>query len=87
MERLLKLELEGTIVGILHIFNDSLSDVVQSDETKILYGQDFFYEDLLGLKFKITPFSFFQPNSRAAEVLYETVREYIGDIKLSLIHI
>ena len=81
VERLLKLELEGTIVGILHIFNDSLSDVVQSDETKILYGQDFFYEDLLGLKFKITPFSFFQPNSRAAEVLYETVREYIGDIK------
>ena len=35
VERLLKLELEGTIVGILHIFNDSLSDVVQSDETKI----------------------------------------------------
>ena len=35
---------------------------------------------LLGLEFKITPFSFFQPNSKGAEVLYETVREYIGDI-------
>ena len=60
--------------------NDSLSDVVKSDETRILYGQDFFYEKLLGLEFKITPFSFFQPNSKGAEVLYETVREYIGDI-------
>lgn len=80
VDALLALELEGKIVGILHILNDSLSDVVQSDETKILYGQDFFYEKLLGLEFKITPFSFFQPNSRAAEVLYSTVRDYIGDI-------
>ncbi len=80
VEELLALELEGKIVGILHILNDSLSDVVKSDEIRILYGQDFFYEKLLGLEFKITPFSFFQPNSKGAEVLYETVREYIGDI-------
>lgn len=79
--RLLALPLEGEIVGILHIINDSLSDTVRSDETRILYGQDYFYEEILGLKFKITPFSFFQPNSYAAEVLYETAREYIGDTK------
>ena len=79
-EQLLQLPLEGKIVGILHILNDSLSDVVKSDETRVLYGQDFFYEKLLGLQFKITPFSFFQPNTKGAEVLYETVREYIGDI-------
>lgn len=81
VEALLELNLEGTIVGILHILNDSLSDVVQSDETRILYGQDYFYEELLGLQFKVTPFSFFQPNSRAAEVLYGTVREYLGDMR------
>lgn len=80
-DALLSLSLEGRIVGILHILNDSLSDVVRSDETRILYGQDYFYEELLGLKFKITPFSFFQPNSKAAEVLYSTVREYIGDTR------
>lgn len=79
-EQLLDLELEGRIVGILHILNDSLSDVVQSDETRILYGKDYFYEKILDMDFKITPFSFFQPNSRGAEVLYRTVREYIGDI-------
>lgn len=81
VERLLVLPLEGTIVGILHILNDSLADLVQSDETRVLYGQDYFYENLLGLKFKITPFSFFQPNSPGAEVLYETARSYIGDTR------
>lgn len=81
VKALLALELEGKIVGILHILNDSLSDVVQSDETRVLYGQDFFYEKLLGMEFKITPFSFFQPNSRAAEVLYSTVRDYLGDMR------
>ena len=80
-EALLALDLEGSIVGILHIINDSLSDVVKSDETRLLYGQDYFYEELLELRFKITPFSFLQPNSRGAEILYQTVREYIGDTK------
>ena len=80
-EKLLALDLEGTFAGILHTENDSLADVVQSDRTVILYGQDFFMEELLGLKFKITPFSFFQTNSLGAEVLYETAREYIGDTK------
>ena len=36
-------------------------------------------EELMGLKFKITPFSFFQTNSLGAEVLYGTAREYIGE--------
>lgn len=80
-QALLELPLEGQIVGIMHIINDSLSDVVRSDETRILYGQDYFYETLLGLRFKISTFSFFQPNSLAAEVLYSLVRDYIGDTK------
>lgn len=80
-EQLLALPLEGKIVGIMHILNDSLSDVVQSDETRILYGKDYFYEELLGLKFKISTFSFFQPNSLAAEILYSKVREYVGDTR------
>ena len=81
VQELLSLPLEGKIVGIMHILNDSLSDVVQSDETHILYGRDYFYETLLGLQFKVSTFSFFQPNSLAAEVLYSVVRDYIGDTK------
>ena len=81
VQELLSLPLEGKIVGIMHILNDSLSDVVQSDETRILYGRDYFYETLLGLQFKVSTFSFFQPNSLAAEVLYSVVRDYIGNTK------
>lgn len=81
VERLLKLSLDGELSGILHTYNDSLADVVQSDRTELLYGRDYFYEELLGLKFRISPFSFFQTNSLGAEVLYETARAYIGDTK------
>lgn len=80
-DRLLALPLSGRITGILHTYNDSLADVVQNDKTEILYGQDYFYEELLGLKFKITPFSFFQTNSLGAEVLYEKARSYVGETK------
>ena len=72
--------LSGDIVGILHTKNDSVADVVKSDETVILYGRDYFYEELLGLRFKISEFSFFQTNSLGAEVLYQKAREYIGDV-------
>ncbi len=79
-ETLKALPLAGKLTGVLHIINDSVADVIQSDETRILYGQDFFYEELLGLKFRVSTFSFFQTNSLGAEVLYSTVREYIGDL-------
>lgn len=78
---LLQLDLDGTIVGVLHTLNDSLADVVQSDKTNILYGRDYICEEVLGLLFKITPFSFFQTNSLGAEVLYSVVRNYIGETK------
>lgn len=81
MERLRALELGGTFAGILHTENDSLADVVQSDATHILYGQDYFYEELLRLRFRISPFSFFQTNSLGAEVLYDTARSFIGETK------
>lgn len=73
-------ELKGTLAGILHITNDSLADVVQSDHTEILYGRDYIYEELLGLRFRISTFSFFQTNTYSAEVLYETAREYVGEL-------
>ena len=85
VKKLLELELDGKIAGILHTKNDSVADVVKDEGTEVLYGQDYFYEELLGLKFKITPFSFFQTNSLGAEVLYETAREYIGDINEKVI--
>lgn len=78
--------IDGHIVGILHTINDSLADVVQSDEARLLYGQDYFYEYLEHLRFKISPYSFFQTNTLSAEVLYGKVREYVGDTKDKLIY-
>ena len=79
-ERLISLPLNGKFAGILHITNDSMSDAVKCDSSEILYGRDYFYEELLGLKFRISTFSFFQTNTCGAEVLYETAREYVGSL-------
>ena len=76
---LLSLHMDGKIVGILHTVNDAVADVIKDDGTEILYGQDYFTESLLGLSFKVTPFSFFQTNSRGAEVLYDTARKFLTD--------
>ena len=78
IDKLCKLDLECELKGVLQIINDGLADVVQSDETRVLYGEDVIYEELLGLRFKISTFSFFQTNSLGAEVLYSKAREYVG---------
>ena len=83
---ILSQKIDGKVVGILHTLNDNLADVVQSDETKTLYGQDYFYEYLYNMRFKISPFSFFQTNTLGAEVLYDKVREYVGETKDKLIY-
>ena len=79
-EMLLAIEADGQIVSILHTKNDSLADVVQSDETDILYGRDYITEKMLGMNFNISEFSFFQTNTRSAEVLYSTARDFIGEL-------
>ena len=85
VEEVKNLKLEGELKGFLHTINDSLADVVQSDETRVLYGQDYFMEELLGLKFKISAFSFFQTNSLGAERLYSVVRDFAGSTKDKII--
>lgn len=75
--KLQNLELEGSLTGFLHIKNDGLGDVVKSDETHVIYGRDWITEEILGLKFKISVFSFFQTNTKGAEVLYKRARDYV----------
>lgn len=77
--KLLELSLNGKIIGIMHIINNSIADVIKADEIKILFGRDYFYEEILGLKFKISIFSFFQTNSEGAEVLYNVVRKFANE--------
>ena len=73
-------DFESRLVGVLHTQNDSWSDAVVCEKLNVLYGKDYLIEELLGLKFKISAFSFFQTNSYGAEKLYETVREFAGDV-------
>ena len=77
-DALLSCTIKGTFKGILHTVNDGVADTIANEGTEVLYGEDFFFEELLGLRFKISPFSFFQTNSLGAEVLYETAREFIN---------
>ncbi|MBR6171976.1 MAG: class I SAM-dependent RNA methyltransferase [Eubacterium sp.] len=83
---LLRLESEGRfetltshshLAGVLYTENDSLADAVVCDSLTKLYGDDYLMEEVLGLRFKISPFSFFQTNTRGCEVLYRKVREYV----------
>jgi len=87
LQRLLALQetgkLTGRFAGILHVYNDSLADVVKSDRTVILYGKDVFGEKLLGLDFQVSTFSFFQTNSAGAEVIYRTVQRYVEEAGIS----
>lgn len=81
-DMLLELKLSGKIAGVLHTVDDGVADAIVNDHTDILYGRDWFNEKVLGLTFRITPFSFFQTNTLSAEVLYSKVREYV-DIALA----
>ena len=78
---LTKLTLNGEIKGILHTFNDSLSDAVIPEKINLLYGVTDFEDILLDKRFNISPFSFFQTNTHGAEVLYSAVKDMIGDKK------
>ena len=85
-ERLLALPLAGRLTGILHTVNDSPADAVADEGTEVLYGQSSITEELLGLRFRITPFSFFQTNSSGAEVLYSLVRDWVGETSGKVIY-
>lgn len=79
-DMILSLELKGQITGILHTLNDNVADAVKVDELRLIYGRDYIVEGICDLKFKISPFSFFQTNTFAAEKLYNMTQDLIGDI-------
>ncbi|GAA0084257.1 23S rRNA (uracil(1939)-C(5))-methyltransferase RlmD [Clostridium sp. CTA-7] len=70
---------KGELVSILHTENNSFSDAVIPEKVNLLFGKDYIIENLLGLSFKISPFSFFQTNTKGAESLYSIVRDFMGE--------
>ncbi|MFZ7120072.1 MAG: 23S rRNA (uracil(1939)-C(5))-methyltransferase RlmD [Eubacteriaceae bacterium] len=86
LDTLMNLSLKGRIKGIIHTINDSLADIVQEDKCEILYGQKYIYDILFDLKFKITPYSFFQTNTEGAMQLYSIIKDFIGKDNHDLIY-
>lgn len=80
VERLRALELEDQLVGVLHTYNDGLADAVICDRMDILYGRDYYMEEIMGLKFRVSAFSFFQTNVLAVEKLYTEAIALLGDV-------
>ena len=85
-DMILNLKLENKVVGILRTINNSLADFVYCEELIILYGRDFYYEEILGLKFKVSAFSFFQTNIYTIEKLYETAISFIDDVSGKVVY-
>lgn len=76
-----QLPLSNEVVGILHTINDNLSDAVRVDSLTTLWGRDYYEEEIMGLKFNVSAFSFFQTNVRAIEKLYTEATNLVKDVE------
>jgi len=69
------------VVGIMRTLNDELADAVICNELRVLDGRDYYNEEIMGLKFKVSAFSFFQTNVEAVERLYTEAIDLIDDFE------
>ncbi|MHB8643565.1 MAG: 23S rRNA (uracil(1939)-C(5))-methyltransferase RlmD [Gaiellaceae bacterium] len=77
-ERFVEVVREFPEVRSIHwAVNESLSEVTNLPST-LLWGADAIEEQLLGLRFRVTPNAFLQTNTRMAEELYELAIEFAG---------
>lgn len=79
-QKMKELHTDGEVVGILHTENDMPADAVGCDKMNILWGRDYYCEELMGLKFRVSAFSFFQTNVIAVERLYTEALSMIPDL-------
>ena len=68
-------ELKGFVWGL----NQGVADIARQDSERWRWGEPWLEETLGGLRFRVSPLSFFQVNTGAAEKLYAVVRDMLGD--------
>lgn len=73
IERLKKFECIKSIV--LNI-NKTKSNVILGTECKTVWGEDYIYDTLCGVKIRLSPLSFYQVNHEQAQCLYKKAGEY-----------
>ena len=78
---LLGLDLDNKIVGVLRTENNSVADAVIPEKVTTVYGNDYYVEQLLGLNFKVSAFSFFQTNVEAVERLYTEALDLVDSFE------
>lgn len=70
-----------TIVGITQNINPDRTNRILGGRNRVLFGNDYYYEQLLDKKFKISATAFFQVNTAQAEKMAKKLREYVGTAK------
>ena len=68
------------ITSLLYVINNKCNDTFGDLDVHVFRGEEFIYETMESLRFKIGPKSFFQTNSRQAYRLYSVVRK-LADLK------
>ncbi|MBK5246172.1 MAG: 23S rRNA (uracil(1939)-C(5))-methyltransferase RlmD [Peptostreptococcaceae bacterium] len=86
VDLLLNLSLNNKIVGIVHTINDRVADFAYCDSLKVLHGQDYYSEKIMGLDFKVSAFSFFQTNVEAVERLYKEALSLIDNFDDKIVY-
>lgn len=66
------------ITALLYVINGKQNDTIYDQEVICYSGRDHIYEEMEGLRFKITAKSFYQTNSAQAYELYKIVRDFCG---------
>lgn len=62
--------------GVLLNLNPHQTNVILGNRTQVLWGKDHLIEELNGLKFQISPTSFFQVNTRGLLMMSEVLEQY-----------
>ena len=66
------------ITSLLYIVNDKRNDTIFDRDVICFKGRDHIFEEMEGLRFKISAKSFYQTNSKQAEKLYNIARSFAG---------
>ncbi|MDR1495374.1 MAG: 23S rRNA (uracil(1939)-C(5))-methyltransferase RlmD [Clostridiales Family XIII bacterium] len=69
-EMIANLPLESGLAGVMHTIYDGRADTVACDSMKILRGRDHYFDEMLGLRFRVNALSFFQTNTSAVEAMF-----------------
>lgn len=64
------------VTSLQYVINEKGNDTIYDQEVIKYFGQDFIYEEMEGLKFKINAKSFYQTNSEQAYELYKIARDF-----------